>query len=121
MEVCLLYILYYPIKAESHFFRPILLKLAGNVKNGKNKIPLFCFSLNTKITKIFAIEFFQFFLTVYIYSDTKVDQILTVHRKQPVESKSVEIFGLSLMVFELEVFSFSYFLTVCTYSVMTLL
>jgi hypothetical protein len=33
----------YPIKADSHFFRPILLKLAGNVKNGKNRTPLFLF------------------------------------------------------------------------------
>jgi hypothetical protein len=52
---------------------------------------------------IFAIEFFQVFLTWYIYSDTKVDQNLTVYRNQSVESKSVEIFGLSLTVFELEV------------------
>jgi hypothetical protein len=49
-------------------------------------------------------EFFRFFLTVYVSSDTKVDQILTVYRKQSVESKSVEIFGLSITVFEVEVF-----------------
>jgi hypothetical protein len=47
---------------------------------------------------------FLSFLTVYVYSDTKVDQILTVYKKQSVESKSIEIFGLSLTVFELEVF-----------------
>ncbi len=37
-----------PIKADSHFFRPILLKLAGNVKNGKNRIPLFLFFFKMK-------------------------------------------------------------------------
>jgi hypothetical protein len=36
------------VKADSHFFRPILLKLAGNVKNGKNRIPLFLFFLKMK-------------------------------------------------------------------------
>jgi hypothetical protein len=30
-----------PFKADSHFFWPILLKLAGAMKNGKNRIPLF--------------------------------------------------------------------------------
>ena len=45
----------------------------------------------------------------FVYSDTKIDQILTVYRKHPVESKSVEIFGLSLMVFELEAFHFQIF------------
>jgi hypothetical protein len=64
----------------------------------------FFFSLKWKITKIFAIEFFWVFLTVYVYSDTKIDQILTVYRKQSAESKSVKIFGMSLMVFELEIF-----------------
>jgi hypothetical protein len=88
-----------PIKADSHFFRPILLKLAGTLKNGKNRIPLFCFSLKLKITKIFAIEFFRVFLMVYVYSDTEIDQILTVYRNQSVESKAVEIFRLSLVVF----------------------
>jgi hypothetical protein len=54
--------------------------------------------------KIFAIEFFQVFLTVYVYSDTKIDQILTVNRKQSDESKSVEICCLSITVVELEAF-----------------
>jgi hypothetical protein len=49
-------------------------------------------------------EFFRVFLTLYVYSDTKVDQILTVNRKQSEESKSVEIFGLPITVFELEAF-----------------
>jgi hypothetical protein len=31
-----------PIKAMKNFFGQILLKLAGNVKNGKNGIQLFC-------------------------------------------------------------------------------
>ncbi len=42
---------------------------------------------------------------VYVYSDTEIDQILTVYRDLSVESKSVELFGLSLKVFELEAFS----------------
>jgi hypothetical protein len=29
------------MKAEGHFFGLILLELAGNLKNGKNRIPLF--------------------------------------------------------------------------------
>ncbi len=49
--------------------------------------------------------FSSFFTGVrYVYSDTKVDQILTMYRKQSVESKSVEIFFLPLTVFELEAF-----------------
>jgi hypothetical protein len=61
------------------------------------------------MTKIFAIEFFlKFFLTVYVYSVTEIDQILTVYRNQSVESESVESesvdnFGIST-VFELEPF-----------------
>ncbi len=47
---------------------------------------------------------FQVFLTVYVYSDTKIDQILTVYRKQSDESKSVKICCLSITVFELEAF-----------------
>ncbi len=41
---------------------------------------------------------------MYVYSDTKIDQTLTVYRKQSEESKSVEIVGLSITVFELEAF-----------------
>ncbi len=41
--------------------------------------------------QIFAIEFVRVFLTVYVYSDTKVGQILTMYRKQSVESKTVEL------------------------------
>jgi hypothetical protein len=37
---------------------------------------------------------------MYIYSDIEIDQILTVHRNQSVESKSVEIFGPSLTVLD---------------------
>jgi hypothetical protein len=36
---------------------------------------------------------------VYIYFDIEVDQILKVYRTQYLEFKSVEIFGLSLLVF----------------------
>ncbi len=57
---------------------------------------------------------------MYVSSDTKIDQILSVDRKQSVECKSVEKFGLSLSIFELESFFFK-FVTVCTYSVITYL
>jgi hypothetical protein len=39
---------------------------------------------------------------VYVNSDTKINYILTVYRNQSVESESVEIFVLSLTIFELE-------------------
>ncbi len=39
---------------------------------------------------------------VNVYSDTEIGQILTVYGNLTVESKSVELFGLSLTVFELE-------------------
>ncbi len=41
---------------------------------------------------------FASFLMVYIYSDTEIDQLLTVYRNQSVGCKSVEIFGLSANV-----------------------
>ncbi len=41
---------------------------------------------------------------VYVYSDTEINQILTVYKNQSVKFKSVEIFSLSLTVFELESF-----------------
>ncbi len=43
---------------------------------------------------------------VYAYSDSKVDQILIFYKNQSEEStsKSVEIFILSLTVFELQAF-----------------
>ncbi len=59
--------------------------------------------------KIVGIEFFRVLLTVYIYSDTEIDQILTVYRKQSVGSKSVEIFSLSLTFSKLEAFKFLFF------------
>jgi hypothetical protein len=36
------------MKADSHFFQPILLKLAGTVKNGKNRITLLLFFFKMK-------------------------------------------------------------------------
>jgi hypothetical protein len=39
---------------------------------------------------------------VYVNSDTEINYILTVYRNQSVESESVEIFVLSLTIFELE-------------------
>jgi hypothetical protein len=59
--------------------------------------------------KIFKIELFQVFLMVYIYFDTKVDQILRVYRCQHRKFKYVEIFSPSLTVFESEAFEFSNF------------
>jgi hypothetical protein len=41
---------------------------------------------------------------MYVYSDREIDQLLTVYRNQSVESKSVEIFGLSLTFFGLKAF-----------------
>ncbi len=41
---------------------------------------------------------------MYVYSDTEIEQLLTVYRNQSLESKSAEIFGLSLTMFELEKF-----------------
>jgi hypothetical protein len=41
---------------------------------------------------------------VYVYFDTKVDQILTVYRNQYMKSKAVEAVCLCLTIFELEVF-----------------
>jgi hypothetical protein len=41
---------------------------------------------------------------VYVYSDTKINLILTEYRNQSVKSKNVEIFGPSPKVFESEVF-----------------
>jgi hypothetical protein len=37
---------YSPIKADSNFLQLILLKLARNLKNGKNRIPPFLFFFN---------------------------------------------------------------------------
>jgi hypothetical protein len=71
-----------------------LLKLAGSVKNRKNRIPLFYFSLKLKTTKIFVTEFLEFLmLYIYISFDTKVDLSLTPNRNQCRESESVNIFG----------------------------
>jgi hypothetical protein len=64
---------------------------------------------------------FSSFLTVYVYSDTKVDQILTVYRKQSVESKSVEILWSISNGFWVRSVLIFIFLTVCTNSVMTYL
>jgi hypothetical protein len=55
----------------------------------KTELHFFGFSLQIKITKIFAIKFFRVF-----YSDTEIDQILTVYKNQPVEYESVESFDL---------------------------
>ncbi len=41
---------------------------------------------------------------MYFNSDTKIDQILKVYRKQSVESKSVDIFGPFLAVKSVDIF-----------------
>ncbi len=41
---------------------------------------------------------------VCVYSDNEIDQILTQYRNLYVESKSVELFGVFISVFELAVF-----------------
>jgi hypothetical protein len=94
----------YLLRPTAIFFSRFRWNLQGMWRMVKTELHFFCFSLKWKVTKIFVIKFFRVFLTVYVYSDTKVDQILTVYRKQSVESQSVEIFVLPLTVFELEAF-----------------
>jgi hypothetical protein len=36
------------LQTDSHFVRPILIKLAQNLKHGKNRIPLFLFFFKMK-------------------------------------------------------------------------
>jgi hypothetical protein len=56
-----------PIKADSHFFQPILLKLAGNLKNGKNRIPFFLFFFKMKKNEdVRDLIFSSFFNGVYL-------------------------------------------------------
>ncbi len=50
-----------PDSEQSHCSRPILLKIATDVKNGKNRIPLLEFFLLWKTTKIFAHVVSEFF------------------------------------------------------------
>jgi hypothetical protein len=90
-----------PIKVDSHFFWLIFLKLAGNLKNGKNRIPLFFF-FEMKINEDIRYQICTSFLTAYVYSDIDFRHIFTEYRSRSVESKSVEIFGLSFTVFELK-------------------
>jgi hypothetical protein len=69
----------------------------------------FLFSFKMKNNGNFRDWIFSSFLMVYVYSGTEIDQILSVYITQSAESKSVEIFGLSLAVFVLEAFQFSKF------------
>jgi hypothetical protein len=110
---------YYPIKADSHFFWPISLKITGNVHNGKNRIPLFLFLCKMKDNKDNRIWIFLSFLTVRGCLTFQDYQIFTVYRIEHREFKSVEIFCLPLLVFEIEAFTFFLFLTVRINSVMT--
>ncbi len=70
----------------------------------KTEFHFFLFFFKVKNDEDIRDWIFRVFLTVYVYSDTKIDQTLTVYRKQSAESKSVEIFGQSETVFELETF-----------------
>jgi hypothetical protein len=47
------------------------------------------FFFKMKNNKIFAVEFFRVFLTMYVYSNIEIDQILVISRNQSVESNSV--------------------------------
>ncbi len=67
------------------------------------------------------IQFFEVFSVLCVYSDSKIDQFLTVYRNQSVESNAVEIFCLSPPVFELEGFLIFKFSAVLIYSIMTYL
>ncbi len=78
----------FPMKADSHFSRPILVKLAGNQNS----------NLVLVSTKVFVIEFVRVLSMVYVYFDTEVHKILTACRNQYRESKSVEIFGRYLTI-----------------------
>ncbi len=74
------------------------------VEYGKIRIPLFCLFFKLKITKIFVYEYFLVFLMVHVYSTAYDDKTLTVHRKLNKDSKYVESFCVSTMVFKLEGF-----------------
>ncbi len=63
----------------SHFFQPILLKISGNVHNGKNRNHVFCFSVRWKATKIFAFEYFWVFLAVHVCLTSEDYQIFPAH------------------------------------------
>ncbi len=75
------------VKADSHFYWPISLKIAGNVQNSKNRIPLFWF------------EYFLVFLTMHGCLTFQDYQIFTVYRIEHREFKSVEIFFVYLFWF----------------------
>ncbi len=59
----------------NHFFGQILLKLAGNVNNGKNGIPLFYFILKLIQAKIFSKIDFQDFFNDAHFSLSETHQI----------------------------------------------
>jgi hypothetical protein len=109
-----------PLGLTATFFGRFCCNLQGIWRMVKTQFLFFWLSIKWKIIKIFAIEI-EVFLTVYVYSDIEIDQILKSYRNQSVGSKSVEMFGLSLTVFELKAFKFSNELTVRTNSVMAYL
>jgi hypothetical protein len=56
-------------------------KLAENVVNGKNRIPLFVCFLSKKNNEDICAEYFTFSLVVHVYSTADDNKTLTVHRK----------------------------------------
>ncbi len=72
----------------------------------KTEFDFFCFSVKYNTTKIFA---FDFFLTLHGCLISKDYQIFIVHRIEQRGFKSVEMFYLSLLVFEIEAFKLIYF------------
>ncbi len=58
-----------PIKADSHFLWPISLKIAGNVHNGKNRIPLFLFLCKVKDNEDNRVWIFLSFFNNAWFSD----------------------------------------------------
>jgi hypothetical protein len=62
-------------KAVNHFLGQILLKLAVNVNNGKNGIPLFILFLKLIQAKIFSIFDFQDFFNGAHFSLSETRQI----------------------------------------------
>jgi hypothetical protein len=88
----------YPIKAGSHFSRPIFLKLAGNLKDGKKQKSTFLFFFEMKNNEDIRDRIFPNFFLRCRFFWHQVDQISTLYRNQYRESNSIEMFGLSLTV-----------------------
>ncbi len=84
-----------------HFFGPILLKLSGNVNNGKNGMPLFCFSFEINTNEDICTKQFVSFFNSAHFSWFNVDHIFTVHSLEHGKCRLVGISKLSFMDLEL--------------------